>query len=80
MVGLEGVIVALSVVALGTAAAAAILVPVSLKRLDSILPVGTPWIYVSTVTLTVLLTLVAMLLLAWRATRGRPAEATLAVE
>jgi putative ABC transport system permease protein len=80
MVGLEGVIVALSGVVLGTAAAAAILVPVSLKRLDSIVPVGTPWIYVSTVTLTVLLTLAAMLVPAWRATRGRPAEAALAVE
>ena len=80
MVGLEGVIVALSGIALGTAAAAAILVPVSLKRLDSLLPVGSPWIYVSTATLAVLLTLGAVLLTAWRATRGRPAEAALAAE
>jgi putative ABC transport system permease protein len=80
MVGLEGVIVALSGVVLGTAAAVAIVVPVSLKRLDSPLPVGSPWIYVTTVALTVLLTLGAMLLPAWRATRGRPAEAALAVE
>jgi putative ABC transport system permease protein len=80
MVGLEGVIVALSGVVLGTAAAVAILVPVSLKRLDSLLPVGSPWIYLTTVALTAALTLGAMLLPAWRATRGRPAEAALAVE
>ncbi|MBD8060994.1 ABC transporter permease [Oceanitalea stevensii] len=80
MVGLEGAIVALSGVALGTAAAAAIVVPVSEERLGSVIPAGSPWIYVVTVTLTVLLTLAAMLLPAWRATRGRPAEAVLAVE
>ena len=80
MVSLEGVIVALSGVALGTVAAVAILVPMSLKRLGSVLPVGSPWIYLSMATLTVLLTLGAMLLPAWRATRGRPAEAALAVE
>ena len=80
MVGLEGLIVALSGAVLGTAAAVAIVVPVSVKRLDSPLPVGSPWVYVWLVVLTVLLTLVAMLLPAWRATRGRPAEAALAVE
>lgn len=80
MVGLEGAIVALSGVALGTAAAVAILVPVSVKRVDSVVPAGSPWIYLSTVSLTVLLTLAAMLLPAWRATRGRPAEAALAIE
>lgn len=80
MVGLEGTIVAVSGIALGTAAATAILVPVSLKRLDSILPSGSPWIYASTVAFTLLLTLGAMLLPAWRVARGRPAEAALAVE
>lgn len=80
MVTLEGAIVALSGVALGTAAAVAILVPVSLKRLDSPIPAGSPWVYVATAGLTVLLTLTAMLLPALRATRGRPAEAALAVE
>jgi putative ABC transport system permease protein len=44
------------------------------------LTAGSPWIYVSTAALTVLLTLGATLLPAWRATRGRPAEAALAVE
>jgi putative ABC transport system permease protein len=57
-----------------------VLVPVSLKRLDSVVPAGSPWIYVSTAALAVLLTLGAMLLPAWRATRGRPAEAALAIE
>ncbi|NEE03462.1 ABC transporter permease [Phytoactinopolyspora halotolerans] len=80
MVGLEGAIVSVSGVLLGTAAAAAILVPVSIKRLDSVLPAGSPWIYASMAALTILLTLGAMLLPAWRVTRGRPAEAALAIE
>ena len=80
MVGLEGAIVAVSGLALGTMAAAVILVPVSLKRLDSVLPAGSPLIYASTTGLVVLLTLGATLLPAWLATRGRPAEAVLAIE
>jgi putative ABC transport system permease protein len=80
MVGVEGAIVAISGLALGTIAAGVILVPVSLKRLHSVLPSGSPAIYASTVALVVLLTLGAMLLPAWRATSGRPAEAALAVE
>ncbi|CAM3338375.1 ABC transporter permease [Kibdelosporangium persicum] len=80
MVGLEGAILAVSGIALGTVAAIGILVPVSVKRLDSVLPAGSPWIYVSTAALTVLLTFGATLLPAWRATRRRPAEAALAIE
>ncbi|SDE21197.1 ABC transporter permease [Auraticoccus monumenti] len=80
MVGLEGAIVSVSGIALGTAAALVILVPVSLKRLDSVLPAGPPWVFVTIAAWTVVLTLAAMLLPAWRATRGRPAEAALAVE
>jgi putative ABC transport system permease protein len=80
MVSLEGAIVVVSGVALGTAAALAILVPVSLKRLDSVLPAGSPWMYAAMVALTGLLTLGVMLLSARRATRGRPAEAALAVD
>jgi putative ABC transport system permease protein len=80
MVGLEGAILAASGIALGTGAVIGVLVPVSLKRLDSVVPAGSPWIYVSTAALAVLLTLGAMLLPAWRATRGRPAEAALAIE
>lgn len=80
MVSLEGVMVALSGIVLGTAGAAAIVAPVSLERLGSLLPAGSPWMYLATVGLTLLPTLGAMLLPAWRSTRGRPAEAALAVE
>lgn len=80
MVTLEGAIVALSGLALGTAAALTIVIPVSVKRLQTPWPAGSPWIYIVIAGLTVLLTLGAMLLPAWRATRGRPAEAALAIE
>jgi putative ABC transport system permease protein len=80
MAVLEGAILAFGGIALGTVAVLGILVPVSLKRLGSVLPAGSPWVYVSTAALTVLLTLGATLLPVWRATRGRPAEAALAVE
>lgn len=80
MVGFEGVILALSGVTLGTLAAAVVLLPVSIERLGSVVPAGSPWIYASTVAVTVLLTLAAMVVPAWRVTRGRPAEAALAVE
>ncbi|WP_232821787.1 ABC transporter permease [Desertihabitans aurantiacus] len=80
MVGLEGALVSVSGIALGTAAALAILVPVSLKRLDSVVPAGSPAMFVGITAWTIVLTLAAMLLPAWRVTRGRPAEAALAVE
>lgn len=80
MVGIESAIVAVSGVLLGTASSIVILVPVSLKRLDSVLPAGSPLIYAATTGLAVALTLAATLLPAWRATRGRPAEAALAIE
>ncbi|MEP6856377.1 MAG: FtsX-like permease family protein, partial [Pedococcus sp.] len=80
MVGLEGAIVAVSGLALGTLAAAEVLVPVSLKRLDTVLPAGSPLMFALTVGLVVVLTSGATLLPAWRATRGRPAEAVLAID
>lgn len=80
MVCLEGAIVAVSGVVLGTLAAGAVLVPVSLKRLGTVLPAGSPWMYVSTASLCVALTLAAMVLPALRATRGRPAAAALAAD
>jgi len=80
MVGVEAAIVAVTGVVLGTAAALGILVPLSLDRLGSLLPVGPPLAYVAIVGLVVLLTLGATLLPAWRATRGRPAEAAVSVE
>lgn len=80
MVGIEGAIVAVTGIALGTVASAGILVPVSLKRLGSVLPAGSPLIYLTIAALVVLLILGATLLPAWRATRGRPAESAVAVE
>lgn len=80
MVGIESLVVAVSGLAIGTVAALGIVVPVSMKRLDSLVPAGSPWIYVSMVALVVLLTLTATLLPTWRATRGRPAESALAIE
>jgi putative ABC transport system permease protein len=80
MVGIEAAIVAVTGLALGTIAALGILVPVSLKRLGSVIPAGPPLVYVAIIALVVLLTLGATLLPAWRATRGRPAEAAVSVE
>ncbi|WP_129783950.1 ABC transporter permease [Promicromonospora panici] len=80
MVGIEAAIVAVTGVALGTAAAMAILVPVSLKRLGSLIPAGSPAIYAAIVGLVVVITLGATLLPAWQATRGRPAESAVSVE
>lgn len=80
MVGMEAAIVAVTGVALGTVAALGILVPVSLKRLGSLIPAGSPLVYAAVVALVLLITVGATLLSAWRATRGRPAESAVAVE
>ena len=80
MVGLEGAILAVSGIALGTVAVLGILVPVSLKRLGSVIPAGSPLDLRVDVGLIVLITLGATLLPAWQATRGRPAESALAIE
>jgi putative ABC transport system permease protein len=80
MVATEGAMVAVGGIALGTLAAGAVLVPVGLKRLDSPLPAGSPLLYAAVVVGTALLALAATLAPAWRVTRGRPAEAALAVE
>lgn len=80
MVGIEAAIVAVTGVALGTAAALGILVPVSLKRLGSLIPAGSPLIYAAIIGVVLVITLGATLLPAWRATRGRPAESAVSVE
>ena len=80
MVGIESLLVAVIGLAVGSLAALAIVVPVSVKRLGTLVPAGSPWIYVSMVALVVLLTLAATLLPTWRATRGRPAESALAID
>lgn len=80
MVCLEGCIVSISGVLIGTVAAGIIVVPVSMERLGSVVPAGSPWNYIALVVLTVALTLGSMLIPAFRVTRGRPAEAALSVE
>jgi putative ABC transport system permease protein len=80
MVGIESLIVALGGLAVGTVAALGIVVPVAVKRLNTMVPAGSPWLYVSIVALVVLLTWSATFLPTWRATRGRPAESALAIE
>jgi len=80
MVGIESLLVAVIGLVIGTIAAAVIVVPVSVKRLDSVIPAGSPWIYIGMVALVVVLTLGATLLPTWRETRGRPAEAALGID
>lgn len=80
MVGVESALVAGIGLALGTGAALLVLVPVSLKRLGTVVPSGSPWLYAATVGTTVVVVAAATLLPAWRVTRGRPAQAALAVE
>ncbi|HCJ53519.1 MULTISPECIES: ABC transporter permease [Glutamicibacter] len=79
MVSIEGGIVALCATAIGTLAAGLIVVPVSVERLGSVLPAGSPWLYLALVAFTVVLTMGSMLIPAVRVTRGRPAEAALSV-
>ncbi|PSK97227.1 putative ABC transport system permease protein [Haloactinopolyspora alba] len=80
MLGLEGVLVAGVGVVLGTVAAAATLVPFSVARTGSAAPSGPVLIYVTVVAAAFVLTLAATLLPAWRAMRGRPAEAAAAAD
>lgn len=80
MVGIEGLVVAGGGLAIGTTAALGIVVPVSVKRLGSPVPAGSPWTYVAMAVLVVGLTLAATLLPTWRATRGRPAGSALAID
>ncbi|HJX76863.1 FtsX-like permease family protein [Glutamicibacter sp.] len=80
MVWLEGCIVSISGIAIGTMAAAIIVVPVNMERLGSVIPAGSPWSYLALVVLTTALILGSMLIPAFRVTRGRPAEAALSVE
>lgn len=80
MVWLEGCIVSISGITIGTVAAGIIVVPVNLERLGTMLPAGSPWSYLALVVLSVALILGSMLIPAFKVTRGRPAEAALSVE
>jgi putative ABC transport system permease protein len=80
MMSVEAILVAGIGIVLGTIVAAATLVPFSLVVSDSPLPSGPPWIYLAVIGVATLMAVVATVLPAWFATRGRPAEAATAGE
>jgi putative ABC transport system permease protein len=77
MMGLEGVMVAVVGVILGTIVAAGSIVPFCLVASDSLLPSGPLWIYLAVIGVAGALALFATLMPTWAATRSRPAEAAL---
>ncbi|MEQ0559360.1 FtsX-like permease family protein [Amycolatopsis sp. NEAU-NG30] len=76
MAGVEGGLIAAIAVLLGTAVAAGAIVPFCLVVTGSVLPSGPLAIYLVVLTIAVVLSLVAILVPAWAATRGRAADAT----
>jgi putative ABC transport system permease protein len=78
MMGLEGILVAVVGVVLGTIVAAGSIVPFCLVASDSLLPSGPLWIYLTVIGAAGVLALFATLMPTWAATRSRPAEAALA--
>jgi putative ABC transport system permease protein len=78
MMSVEAILVAVIGVVLGTVVSCSTLVPFSLLTKGSVLPTGPLGIYLTIVGGAVVLSLSAMLLPAWRVTRGRPAAAALA--
>jgi putative ABC transport system permease protein len=77
MMGIEGFLVALIGIVLGTIVAALAIMPFTLVASDSILPSGPIWIYLAIVGVAGLLAMTATLLPAWAATRAKPVEAAL---
>lgn len=80
MVAAEGALVAAIGLALGTIVTLLTVVPFSLARTGSLMPSGSPLIYLAVVVTGVVLTLAASLLPGWRMLRARPASAAVAVE
>ncbi|WP_290059128.1 ABC transporter permease [Amycolatopsis solani] len=76
MAGVEGGLIATIAVLLGTATAAGAIVPFCLVVSGSVLPTGPLAIYLVVLALAVVLALVAILVPAWAATRGRAVDAT----
>lgn len=72
---MEGVLVAVIGIVLGTAVSTTTLVPFSVAAGDSLLPSGPPWIYLAVVGTAAVLALAATLLPTWQALRSPPAEA-----
>jgi putative ABC transport system permease protein len=75
MMGMEGVLVAVVGIVLGTAVSTTTLVPFSVAASDSPMPSGPPWIYLAVVGTAAALALAATLLPTWQALRSPPAEA-----
>jgi putative ABC transport system permease protein len=77
MMGMEGVLVAVIGIVLGTAVSTTTLVPFSVAASDSVLPSGPPWIYLAVIGTAAVLALTATLLPTWQALRSHPAAAAL---
>ncbi|WP_410601384.1 FtsX-like permease family protein [Amycolatopsis sp. lyj-90] len=75
MAGFEGGLVALIGIVLGTVVSAGAIVPFCLVAADSLLPMGSPLIYLSIIGLAAVLALTATLVPAWAATRGQAVDA-----
>ncbi|MFB9689618.1 ABC transporter permease [Amycolatopsis plumensis] len=76
MAGVEGGLIATIAVLLGTLTAAGAIVPFCLVVTGSPLPSGPVTIYLTVLAIAVVLALVAILVPAWAATRGRAVDAT----
>ncbi|MGW3997899.1 ABC transporter permease [Amycolatopsis sp. NPDC004772] len=76
MAGVEGGLIATIAVLLGTLVAAGAIVPFCLVVTGSLLPSGPVAIYLTVLAIAVVLALVAILVPAWAATRGRAVDAT----
>ncbi|MDS0134067.1 MULTISPECIES: ABC transporter permease [unclassified Amycolatopsis] len=76
MAGVEGGLIATIAVLLGTLVAAGAIVPFCLVVTGSVLPSGPVAIYLAVLAIAVVLALVAILVPAWAATRGRAVDAT----
>ncbi len=75
MAGFEGGLVAVIGIVLGTVVSAGAIVPFCLVATDSLLPMGSPLIYLSVIGIAAALALVATLVPAWVATRGPAVDA-----
>jgi putative ABC transport system permease protein len=78
MAGVEGALIAVTGVVLGTAISAGTLVPFSLAANSSVLPYGPLWIFLVVAGAAALLTMTATLVPAWFATRQRPVDTVMA--
>ncbi|WP_328447089.1 ABC transporter permease [Amycolatopsis sp. NBC_00438] len=76
MASVEGGLIATIAILLGTATAAGAIVPFCLVVTGSVLPSGPLAIYLTVLAVAVVLALVAILVPAWAATRGRAVDAT----